>query len=263
MPILALLIFFAALLALIGIWARGFTSRRPGRSARRYTLLHDLPLFQRLRWAFAILVARFLPPPQGKLLLANFNSTEHLEGKISKIADNPFTLRFLIAKVGSDINHIDLAGAADEPLGVCTDAPVAGDYASVNVLGAVKGTQRGYAAAAITAGADIYTAAGGLLQAEPNTAGTYWLVGRAIMAAAAPNAGVYDDFEFTPTKPIKVVVIAAPTQTSAGTIAALHSTAVNPTKADFDALLAEAGKLQADYFVMANALASPALVKVI
>jgi hypothetical protein len=40
------------------------------------------------------------------------------------------------------------------------------------------------------------------------------------------------------------------TQTSSATIAGLHSTAVNPTKADFDALLAEAGKLQADFYAL-------------
>ncbi len=39
-----------------------------------------------------------------------------------------------------------------------------------------------------------------------------------------------------------------PTQTSNATIAGTHSTAVNPTKADFDALLVEAGKLQADFY---------------
>jgi hypothetical protein len=39
-----------------------------------------------------------------------------------------------------------------------------------------------------------------------------------------------------------------PTQTSNATIAGLPSTAVNPTKADFDRLLAEAGKLQADFY---------------
>jgi hypothetical protein len=38
------------------------------------------------------------------------------------------------------------------------------------------------------------------------------------------------------------------TQTSNATIAGTHSTAVNPTKADFDALLVEAGKLQADFY---------------
>jgi hypothetical protein len=40
------------------------------------------------------------------------------------------------------------------------------------------------------------------------------------------------------------------TQTSSSTIAGLHSTAVNPTKADFDALLVEAGKLQADFYAL-------------
>jgi len=62
--------------------------------------------------------------------------------------------------------------------------------------------------------------------------------------------------------PRKLIVVAALTQTSNATIAGLNSTAVNPTKADFDAFLAEAGKLQHDFYVLSAALTADADVTV-
>ena len=259
-----LIIMFLTLFILAGfiaVWMRGFNGRAHRVRRSHYTRISDLPIFQRLRWAFAVLIARFLPASPGQCLLVNFNSAEHLDGKITKIADATLAARFLVVKVGTDIGHIAVCGAADEPLGVCSDAPLIGESGSVDVFGAAKGTRRALAGAAITAGADVYTMAGGYLSAEPTVAGTYWLVGRALQAGAAPSNGVYDDFEFAACKPIRVLVIAAPTQTSSTTIANLHSTAVAPVKTDFDALLVEAGKLQADYYALRAAIAAPALVK--
>jgi len=254
--IVLLLSVLAALLAtaFVVTWAKGFSFRETRHNAanrRSYTLARDLPWPQRLRLSCSLLVVQFLPPREQGLVLANFNSAEHLNGKITYTADAAFTYtglsqRFLIAKIGTDDYHINLAGAADEPIGVCTDAPVAGEQASVDVFGAAPGTKRGIASAAIAAGADVYTAAGGLLQSEPGAAGTYWLVGRALHAAV----GAGDDFEFTSVKPIKLVVIAALTSSQNATDTLLG-------------LQASYNALQADVAAIAGALASPALVKVI
>lgn len=263
---LLFIILASLLVAVTRTWAKGFLFSHPRESGKRhhYTVVKQLPVLSRLRYSFAMLISGFMPKPQGEYLLANFNSSEHPHGQVTYTADNAFTVsgtltRFLMAKFGTDSAHIDLCGAADEPLGICSDAPAAGDVVTVEVLGAGSKTKRGIASAAITAGADVYTAAGGELQSEPAGAGTYWLVGRAISAAT----GAGDDFEFAPCKAVKVIVLAAPTQTSATTIANLHSTAVNPTKADFDALLAEAGKLQADYYALRAAMATPSLLKML
>ena len=43
------------------------------------------------------------------------------EGRKTYLADNPFTSRYLLAKVGTDASHIDICGAADVPLGVVPD----------------------------------------------------------------------------------------------------------------------------------------------
>jgi hypothetical protein len=64
---------------------------------------------------------------------------------------------------------------------------------------------------------------------------------------------------FRPVATAAPSVVTAPgalTETSAGTIAGLNSTAVNPTKADYDLLLAEAGKLQADFYADHTKLAA-------
>jgi len=129
----------------------------------------------------------------------------------------------------------------------------------VNMLGVAEETQLMVASGVIAAGVKVYTAAGGKVQAEPTVAGTHYLVGHSITAAAAD----LDEIEVDPIPPIKLIVLAALTQTSNATIAGLNSTAVNPTKADFDALLVEAGKMQADVYRIAGALATASLVKVL
>jgi hypothetical protein len=236
--------------------------RRLRLQAGTYTATRDLPWPRRLRVRFSLLLVRFLPRGRGgPLLLANFNSAEHLSGKISYQADAAFAYsgnsqRFLVAMIGSDDHHINLCGAANEPLGICTDAPLAGETASVDVFGAAPGTKRAIAAAAIAAGADLYTAANGLVQSEPAAAGTYWLLGRALHAAT----GAGDDIEFASCKPIKLVVIAAPTSAQNATAAAVDL----PTcEALTNALKASYNALQADVAAIAGAAAGPALIKVL
>ncbi len=262
--ILILLLATLMATALPVVWA-GLTflpSPRDGtanRKSRSYTPARELPWPQRLCFHFVLFVIRHMPRRRGGLFLANYNSAEHLSGKISYLADNPFVVsavgtRFLIAKIGTDDAHIDLCGAADEPLGVCTDAPVAGETASVDVFGSAPGTKRCIATAAIATGADIYTAAGGLVQAEPIVAGTYWMIGRALHAAS----GSGDDLEFTSCKPIKVVVLAAlasvPNATAAAVDLATAEALANALKTNYNAL-------QADVAALATAMATPALIK--
>jgi len=248
--------------------------------APRFTLTHQLPWPRRLRLRLGLLACRLLAGlraihpssfilhpfslrfrPRPVLLLANFNSAEHLEGKISYQADAAFVYnggsqRFLVAMIGSDDHHINLCGVASEPLGICTDAPLAGETASVDVFGAAPGTKRAIAAAAITAGADLYTAANGLVQSEPAAPGTYWMIGRALHAAT----GAGDDLEFASCKPVKLVVIAAltsaPNATAAAVDLATSEVMANALKASFNAL-------QADVAAIAAAAASPALIKIL
>jgi hypothetical protein len=156
--------------------------------------------------------------------------------------------RYLFVKAGADDEHIAAVTAtADKPLGVATDEAAAAEDPVDVELPITNRTLVLVAAEALAAlNVELYMTAAGKVGLKPTAAGTYWKVARNKTVAAA----VDDPVECELLEPRKLVVIAALTQTSAATIAGLNSTAVNPTKADYDLLLAEAGKLQADFYAL-------------
>lgn len=87
----------------------------------------------------------------------------HETGVVTKKADAALSTRHLLVKVGSDADHIAVAGAADIPLGPCIDEPSAAEeVASVRLLGAVKGTVLMVASEAMaTTQVEVYAAASG------------------------------------------------------------------------------------------------------
>jgi hypothetical protein len=190
--------------------------------------------------------------PLANTLPANVGSSKNSRRYLSSAA---IATRYLLAKVGADDEHIAVVAAtADKPIGVITDeAAAAEDPVNVELLGVTNRTLPMVAAGAIAIGADVYATAAGKVDVKPTAAGTYWRVGVALTASGANN----DPIEIALSKPRKLIVIAALTNT-AGDIADTNSTAVNPTKADFDSLLVAAGKLQADFLVLAAALNSDA-----
>jgi hypothetical protein len=198
--------------------------------------------------ALVVQHARGFSNPPRVLRLANLGVSEHDTGIISLYADAVPAQRYLLVKQGSDATHFALCGAADRPLGPVSDEVEAiEDLAAVRHLGAYKGTTTMIGNGALAADIDIYTAANGKVQGEPTTAGTFWLVGRSKTACA----GDATEFEVTPRAPVKVVVIAAFTAptTAAGSDAGTTQTLANALKADLTAL--------------DNALATPALLKVL
>ncbi len=172
-------------------------------------------------------------------------------GDASRLADAAHSYRHLLVKAGSDISHMAVAGASDLPLGPCFDQPSAAERSGgVHLLGAVQGTVLMVASAAIAAGAELFTAAGGEVQAEPTVAGTYYKVGRAVDASTA----AHQELEVEPCAPVKLVVVAAFASTN-GTAAAASASLAN--------LAAEAEKIGDDVRALGAALATPALVKVL
>jgi len=164
--------------------------------------------------------------------------------------------RFVFVKAGADDEHIAaIAATADKPIGVITDAAdAAEDPIDVELAGINGRTLPCVASAAIaTLNLAVYTDAVGKVMIKPTAAGTYWKVGRNLTLAGAAN----DPVEVQPCEPRKLIVLAALTNV-AGDIADTNSTAVNPTKADFDSLLVAAGKLQADFLLLAAAVNSDA-----
>jgi hypothetical protein len=169
-------------------------------------------------------------------------------------ASGALATRYLFVKAGADDEHIAAVTAtADKPIGVITDeAAAAEDPVNVELIGVTNRTLPLVAAGAIAIAADVYMTATGKVDIKPTAAGVYWRIGVALTAPGADG----DSVEVALCAPKKLTVIAALTQTSATTIANLNSTAVNPTKSDHDLLLAEAGKLQADFYALKTGLAA-------
>ncbi len=127
----------------------------------------------------------------------------HADGKLPCFADAAFASRHLLAKRGSDATHVALCGVGDIPLGFCDDeAEAAEDPINVQALGATPGTVKGRASAAIALDALVVAAASGKVRTLPATTGTYYIIGRAITAAAADG----DELELAPTFPIQRIV---------------------------------------------------------
>jgi len=114
------------------------------------------------------------------------------EGRKTYLADNPFTSRYLLAKVGTDASHIDICGAADVPLGVVPDMTPTTDVGGnltyplpVNLFPVTNTTERLIASGPVALGAFVSPAAAGQVQTTPAVTGAYFVVGRALTAALA------------------------------------------------------------------------------
>lgn len=138
----------------------------------------------------------------GTIGLANINEGTHADS-ITKLSDAAFSLFHLLCKFGTDVDHIALNTASDKPLGVCDDDPdAAEEEVAVQLLGTSNRTRLVVASEIIAYNADLYTADDGKVQNEPEAAGTYYKVGRAMQAAAADE----DVIEMEPCQPLKYVV---------------------------------------------------------
>lgn len=125
-------------------------------------------------------------------------------------ADAAHTYTHLLIKAGSDAFHGAVCGAANRPIGSTTDSPdAAEDILHVKPLEHADETRRLRCATALAANIDVYTAANGFVQAEPGTAGTFWLVGRTQALAVIESTGNYV-VEVAVRAPIQLTVAATP-----------------------------------------------------
>lgn len=179
-------------------------------------------------------------------------------GHITKDAEVVIDTRYLLGKLGTALNQVDICTAADEPLGVITDeAAAVGDVVNVAIFGSAESSQLMVASEPITAGVKVYTSADGKIQNEPGAAGTYYQVGKALDAAAADG----DVIEIDAQVPVRVVVIVALGNVD-DEIGALTFSST-PTQAEVEALRDACEELADDVRDIAAALAQPALLKVL
>lgn len=119
--------------------------------------------------------------------LANIAEGTHAGG-ITKLTDAAQALRFALVKVGTDGDHVAVAGAADTPYGVCTDeAAAAEEPVNVQPLATAHGTMRvvNDATGALAVGDQLVPAAAGKVKKIAAGAGNYYVVGIAMQTAAA------------------------------------------------------------------------------
>jgi hypothetical protein len=122
------------------------------------------------------------------VICCNISEGVHGDGCVSKLTDAALAVRNVLVKIGSDISHVAVTTAGTEiPLGVVNDeASAAEENVNVQLLGSKQGTVLMVASAPVTAG-DLLQAAGSGKVATLGTGGngTYYIVGRALNAAAA------------------------------------------------------------------------------
>ncbi len=177
-------------------------------------------------------------------------------GHVTRTASATFARKFLLAKAGASAGQAAVCGASDNPIGIVTDEAVADDPIALKLLGVGEQTAMLVASGALNAGVSLYAAASGKVQGEPTTAGTYYLIGRALTSATGDG----DVLEAETIAPVKVVVLAALTSGQNSTTAA---TDLGTSEALANALKSDHNKLQTDVAALAAALASPGLVKIL
>ncbi len=178
-------------------------------------------------------------------------------GYVTATAASAFSGKYLLAKANATAGEVDPCGAGDCPVGVATDEADIGDPLALKILGVNPQSVLVTASGAIAAGAYLYAAANGKVQGEPTSAGTYYLVGRALTTAT----GAGDQLEAETCVPVKLIVLAKPTSTVAAINALTFSS--TPTQAQVQALQSTVATLAGDFLAVTGAAASPILLKVL
>jgi hypothetical protein len=128
----------------------------------------------------------------------------HENGRITLESDVAITLEFAAVKAGSTAARVAVTAAStDVPLGIAESKTDGEGYnVAVRLYGKGADTKPAVAGDAITRLARVIATADGKHIALPTDAGTYYVVGRALTAAAADG----DLFELDDCHPVPVVV---------------------------------------------------------
>lgn len=166
--------------------------------------MHLIPILTLIALCGLLFTSWVASRPRGRQLAPLANIGEGAQPAVKTyLTDAAITTRYLLGKVGTDSAHVAVCGATDIPLGVIADeAPAAEEGVAVQLFGMHESCAMAVASAAIAADAFIVAAASGKVRTLPGTTGTYFIIGRALKAAAADG----DIVEFVPCFPIQRVV---------------------------------------------------------
>jgi hypothetical protein len=137
-------------------------------------------------------------------MACNIGEGTHAEA-ISLLSDEAHGRHLLMTCVAaSDTDHYAICAAGEDPIGVCPDEVASDEVGEARAIRLLSrgGTVKMVASEAITKGERVYTAAAGKVQDLPAGAGTYFLVGKALTAAAADG----DVLEVESCFPVATVV---------------------------------------------------------
>lgn len=131
-----------------------------------------------------MLMSLLWPVGRRSILAANIAEGQWEGGRKTYLLDAAVTSKQLVAKPGTDADHIAVCGVSDIPKGVITDEGDIGEPVNVNLFGAARATELGVASGAIAADDFIVPGAAGAVRTLPASSGTYYIIGKALEAAA-------------------------------------------------------------------------------
>ncbi|MGF1452442.1 MAG: hypothetical protein ACFB21_10260 [Opitutales bacterium] len=126
-------------------------------------------------------------------------------GTVTRTLASAVTTRYLLAQAAETAGEVEPCAVDTAPVGLMTDTGDAGDAVALDLLGNTATTLLMVAAGPIQPGAQVFTAAGGKVQALPAAAATLYQVGRALTEATAANQLV----EVEPMLPRRTALINA------------------------------------------------------
>ena len=155
-----------------------------------------------------LLFGRYRQPLAGGVQFANSGEGTHREGIKSYTPDAATTARYLCYEQGSTADNCRLAAGVNEPLGFSDDLADANALdlqIAIKLISAFTGTTRGISDGTVTNGVRVCVSKDGTgrLTVPGSGAGTFWVVGKAIIPTDA-NIAAGDAFEVIPLGPQQV-----------------------------------------------------------
>ena len=139
--------------------------------------------------------------PAGSVMFANIGEGTFESGVKTYIADAATGGRYLIYKIGTDADHVAIAGLNDVAIGVSNDQAVLGDPIAIQLFGCKPGMLRVQTDGTIANGDFMKSGAAG--QATKATTGDAGIFGKALFGTDTSNAAG-DTITFVHDVPCKV-----------------------------------------------------------
>lgn len=165
---------------------------------------------------------------------------------VESITDALLDKEFHLVALDTNENTVKLATSTQDAIGVLYQKREGDPHVTVRLLGK-GGTVKVKAGGVIAKAAKVIWATGGEVITIPTAAGVHRSIGRYIGQGNSADHDIIEILDvIEETSVVSVVAAPAAIANVNGAIAGLNSTAVNPTKADYDLLLAAAEALADD-----------------